>query len=195
MKKKAVCESMAKAFKLICDSCQIPSIVAFGKALSDEGQNGTVVSEEGFHSNHAWNMVRLGSQWYNIDVTFDLSHSIKDDDLHIRYDYFCRSDQVFAAEHRPTGKNLPHAPVDHDIYRIRKEYIQTSDELRRYVAECVKKGHRHFDFEYSPLITEDISYIQKLIKSALDAVPYRSFTVFYNKKLHIATIKMVYKKD
>lgn len=50
------CLSYSKAFKILCDRTHIPCTIASGK--SDHSQN-----------YHAWNNVRVGTDWYAIDVT------------------------------------------------------------------------------------------------------------------------------
>lgn len=55
----AVCEGMAKAFKLLCDASGIPCIVVKGEYSAD-----------GHSERHAWNIVRINGWTYrHIDVT------------------------------------------------------------------------------------------------------------------------------
>ena len=49
--------------------------------------------------NHAWNMVKIGGYWYNVDVTWDDSR--KD-----RYYYFLKSDLDFPGHRRPKSRYL-----------------------------------------------------------------------------------------
>ncbi|MBQ4395885.1 MAG: hypothetical protein II828_00010 [Clostridia bacterium] len=50
----AVCQGYADSFKLFMDLLGVPSLVISSNDM-----------------NHAWNMVKLGGQWYHIDVTWD----------------------------------------------------------------------------------------------------------------------------
>ena len=52
----AVCEGYAKTFQLVCDYCNIPSLIATGTS---------------FNQDHAWNVVQIGGDWYWVDVTWD----------------------------------------------------------------------------------------------------------------------------
>jgi hypothetical protein len=55
---RALCEGYAKAFEYICEELGIPCVVAVGDSVdSDVG--------------HAWNKVKVGKNWYNVDVTND----------------------------------------------------------------------------------------------------------------------------
>ena len=51
-----VCEGYARAFKLLCDRVGIPCVLVEGYA------NG---------GSHMWNSVKMGSQWYGVDVTWN----------------------------------------------------------------------------------------------------------------------------
>ena len=97
---KADCSGYADAFCMVCQLAGIECIVVWGTA-----NNGAGVNE------HAWNMVRIGDDWYNVDVCWD-------DVKHDRYTYFLRSDNAFCKNH--TAETLiccPNAskkyPVDH----------------------------------------------------------------------------------
>ncbi|MCQ2460070.1 MAG: hypothetical protein MJ081_06845, partial [Ruminococcus sp.] len=56
-----VCEGYSKAFKVLCDSLNIPCIIEEGVA-DGEAQN---------YGGHMWNMIKLGSEWYGVDVTWN----------------------------------------------------------------------------------------------------------------------------
>ena len=52
----AVCQGYALAFKKLCDICGLEAIVVTGT-----GNGGS----------HAWNQVKIGGSWYNVDVTWE----------------------------------------------------------------------------------------------------------------------------
>ena len=56
LKKIAVCDGYAHAYKMIMDKLKIPCKFVVG-------------SSDGI--GHAWNMVKLSGKWYHVDVTFD----------------------------------------------------------------------------------------------------------------------------
>lgn len=61
IKKSAVCEGYAEAFKYILDELEIPCILV----------SGTATNSEGITENHAWNYVQIEGKWYAIDTTWD----------------------------------------------------------------------------------------------------------------------------
>lgn len=80
VKGKGMCMSYALAFQRILQEMKIPCIYVKGK-------------------NHAWNMVKIGKYWYNVDVTWD-------DRAIGRYRYFLKSDAEFPGHKRPKSKWL-----------------------------------------------------------------------------------------
>ncbi len=54
VKKEAVCEGYTKSFILLMRQCGIESYYVYNDSM-----------------NHAWNVVRLGSEYFNVDVTWD----------------------------------------------------------------------------------------------------------------------------
>lgn len=75
--KKAICGGYSKAFSYLCDKVGIETLTITGDA--DEVP-------------HMWNMVKIGGEWYHIDITY----AVTDSKLgkYVRYDYFCVDDSV-----------------------------------------------------------------------------------------------------
>ena len=78
LEKRAVCEGIAKAFKLLCNQFDIKCIVVLGQADKKR-----VFDQDSYH---AWNLVKIGNESYYVDVTWD---NLYDEGFrHISYDYF-----------------------------------------------------------------------------------------------------------
>lgn len=61
--KEVVCEGYGKAFKILCDSFDIPCAVVVGYGCSSETDPGEA---------HMWNSIQLpDGQWYGVDATWD----------------------------------------------------------------------------------------------------------------------------
>lgn len=80
VKGRGMCMSYALAYQRLLQEMNIPCIYIEGK-------------------NHAWNMVKIGKYWYNVDVTWD-------DRSAGRYRYFLKSDADFPGHKRPKSKWL-----------------------------------------------------------------------------------------
>lgn len=77
-----VCEGYAKAFQFLCGYAGLESIYAVGWSTSGNSSGG-----------HAWNLVKLNGNWYNVDTTWDDSNGSDYDGY--QYDYFNLPTSVF----------------------------------------------------------------------------------------------------
>ena len=84
--KKSVCAGYARALQYLMQRLGIPCYYCTGYAGED----------------HAWNIVKLGDSYYNVDVTWD-------DTPGGEYDYYNKSDKEFSATHvrRSLAVDLP----------------------------------------------------------------------------------------
>lgn len=80
---RTVCAGYARAFQYLMQQLGIPCYYCTGYAGED----------------HAWNIIRLAGQYYNVDVTWD-------DTAEMTYDYFNRTDAEFAPTHVRTGLSV-----------------------------------------------------------------------------------------
>ena len=86
--KRAVCEGISKAFKLLSDRLGLQSIVAVGVAGMGDG------------GPHAWNISCLNGEFVQMDVTWDGNLSLACQ--HYRYDYFAITDLEIQSDHEYT---------------------------------------------------------------------------------------------
>ena len=122
---KAVCEGIAKAFKLLCNEVSIKCIVVLGKA----DQKGVFDGE----TYHAWNLVKIGSDSYHVDPTWD---NLFDREVeHISYDYFNVKTEDILKDHRPIG-SLPYCDATQlNYFYSTKSIISTYSELVDLITE------------------------------------------------------------
>lgn len=124
----AVCEGMAKAVKILCDELDIWCIIALSEANPDKG----------IKYRHAWNVVRIGGQYYHLDATFD--NTLSRDDT-VRYDYVNLSDKQIFRDHEPVIWKIPVcSDQDHFYYKEKKISWTTMDEVQNRTKQAVKKG-------------------------------------------------------
>ena len=62
--------------------------------MKEAGIDCRIITGSGKGISHAWNIVKLNNQWYNIDCTWDDPVS-SDGKQHLEYDYFLKSDADF----------------------------------------------------------------------------------------------------
>lgn len=115
-----VCDAYAQTFKLFMDMFGIDCIYVSGQSPSGSG--------------HAWNMVRLGTDWYHIDVTWDADRSHNANNQFsgtICNDYFLKSDAAFGDHlNKYTDDTLPYI------------YPKATKSYTGNIAEC-KTKHTH----------------------------------------------------
>lgn len=71
----------------------------FYRSMLELGIDCRIISGLGNGGAHAWNIVKLGNYYYNVDVTWDSNYSDTD-----AYKYFLKSDADFGAHERDTDK-------------------------------------------------------------------------------------------
>lgn len=81
--KKSICAGYTRAFQYIMIQLKIPTYYCVGVASV----------------NHAWSIVKLGDEYYNVDLTWD------DTETNI-YKYFNQTDSNFASTHKRTGLSI-----------------------------------------------------------------------------------------
>lgn len=123
-----VCEGIAKAVKILCDTLGIWCIVALAESNP----------EKGIKYRHAWNILQLDGRYYHLDATFDNSLGL---DGVIRYDYFNLDDKQLFRDHQRPLYPLP-ACTDgaRAYYREKKLSFTKPEEVARRAAQAAKKG-------------------------------------------------------
>lgn len=101
----SVCEGYARAYQLL---------------LNFKGVDCLLVTGYGKNEPHAWNMVRIGEEWYGVDVTWD------DNNVNT-YAYFCQSEADFYQTHDKA------TPADTGV-----EFLYEVPELAEYTIEWVE---------------------------------------------------------
>ena len=89
VEKKAVCAGYSRAFQLLMQTMGIPCYYCEGRAKGKDSKDWV---------NHAWNIVRLGDDFYNIDITWNDCYDHRPEN-YISYDYFNCTDRQIALNH------------------------------------------------------------------------------------------------
>lgn len=124
----AVCEGIAKAVKILCDALGIWCIIALSEANP----------EQGIKYRHAWNVIRVGGNYYHFDVTFDNTLGRFGEP---RYDYFRLSDKQIFKDHQPVIWKIPVCEDgEHFYYKEKKLSFTKVEDVRKRTMQAVKKG-------------------------------------------------------
>ena len=106
IERKARCEGFAKAAALICDRIGLECMIVAGKAEKD----GATVS-------HAWNIVRVGRDYYHFDFAWNASITKKmvQGVLYL----FNNDDLIHEDHHELEGVSFPRCPKDDLLFTMR----------------------------------------------------------------------------
>ena len=94
----AVCLGYAASFQLLMDMSGVECVTVVGAAFNSTGD-------------HAWNMVRLGGEWYCVDVTWD-ANAREQFNEEREWRYFNLTSDEMAANHQWDYANTPEATAE-----------------------------------------------------------------------------------
>lgn len=94
--KKCVCEGYAKAFQYLMNEIGVENTIVIGKGTNSKNQT----------ESHAWNYVKIGENWYAVDVTWDDPIITGDGKLtnKSRYEYFLKGSNTMSENHIASGR-------------------------------------------------------------------------------------------
>ena len=135
VRKKALCEGYAKAFSYLCNLAGIENIIITGEASVP----------------HMWNMVKLGGNWYHVDITWDNPNDKLHEDYPdvILYQYFMVTDSVIENNHviytypfeppKANGKNENYFIREGTDITDEEEFLTASENA---IISAVSKGEQ-----------------------------------------------------
>lgn len=99
IKGNGLCDAYARGFKILCDLTQVECRYIVGKARDGKDKE---------YESHAWNMVKLDGEYYNVDVTWD--------DISQNYLYFLVPDAELSKTHM--AETMPRPKADDAKYML-----------------------------------------------------------------------------
>ena len=162
--KKAVCEGIAKATKILLNTANVRCIVATGKSSLET------------HGLHAWNIVRVNGAAYHLDVTWDIANT---EGGRVCYDYFNLSDNDIMKDHSDF-KSVPACSVaEANFFAKNKVVFADTRSAKQYISRAIKNGEKSLYIKWisdSPSfakITNEL--VQYAIRTAaLDGYPWNA---------------------
>lgn len=141
-----VCEGYAKTFQLLATYAGLESVYAVG------------MSGTGFRrGGHAWNLVKIDGEWYNIDLTWDDANGTEEDGY--RYDFFNLPTSIFNenSEHDydseifPGMYKVPNATETKGEYynyfglRVTADDIATEEQFIGVMKNAISSNEKRHD--------------------------------------------------
>lgn len=183
LENKAVCEGIAKAFKLLCNEFGMKCIVVLGKANHDGDFTG--------NDYHAWNLVKIGNESYHVDVTWD---NMYDKGLqHISYDYFNVTTEQIMLDHQPIG-NLPLCNSTRlNYFYCTNSFVSTYEELvalveQRFDSNAImfKARKDRGEFQLSQELKEKT--ITAIMHAMFKTGQHKQFALVFNEMHNVGKI-------
>ena len=170
--RSGVCEGISKAAKLLFDLLNVDSVLIKGQADS--------VSPTHNSSGHMWNCVKIDSNYYHFDITFDLSlieYQIT------RYDYFGLSDSHIAKDHT-FSKNKPICKHTLNYYKTNSLFFSRIQSLQEYVNRMLRAGKKDMVFQVdSEQFYTTLRGINEMVKGIITYYPEISaYEIYHNDK-------------
>lgn len=164
--KLAVCQGYAEAFKLIMTELGIGCHIITGHAKQEL---------------HAWNIVRIDNEWYQVDVTWDdpvpnenAASSTINDDSNLIYNYFLITDEVMYQDHTPDDKPQI-CTSEKYLYGEKKQgvpyfMLDSAYSIPNYYLNSYLQGNKTVTFYFPSIPNESLMSIlektgQRLVSS------------------------------
>ncbi len=136
------CEGYAKAMKYLLDECGIESYLAIGTTEDDNSKR----------QGHAWNIVKIGGEYYHVDVTWD---DPVEDSVVNKYAYFNITDKEISETHSVDERFLGRCVSDEENYYVKNniyftEYDgDTRNAITSELAKQARLGNNIMSFKMS----------------------------------------------
>lgn len=185
-RKRAVCEGISKAFKLLCDRAGAGNVYVVEGTSSREGFGNSIP--------HAWNIVGFGTAYSHVDVTWDLGSSKVC--RYNRYDYFMIPDDWIEIDHTYTSC-IQCRTCDQSYFAQQHSLIVGNRTLKEFIEKKIQQKNSFLYFKVIGKngIPDDIDdKIQNLVLGMIRQYSQGNYSLemAHNKAQHIYFYKINY---
>ena len=174
---RAVCEGYAEALQYLLQRAGIQSFIIEGASRPPQG---------GAQIPHAWNAVKIGGKFYQVDVTWD------DQDKEIYHSYFNITDAMILEDHVISDPGFP-LPVCNstDAFYFNVNGGNVDNYSVDLLAKLLKDNNGKVHVYYSGDINEFLNwYAANIFAIAQKAGVYDGFTYSYSYLGHEAVLEI-----
>lgn len=153
LERKAVCEGISKAFKLLCDLSGIKCMVAYGKT----NKVPTIKND----SKHTWNIIKIKNESYHVDISWDSIYI--NGKKYLNYKYFNVTSNYIRKDHQVTNV-MPLCDNNYfNYYCYTKSVLKNYEDMKKFIENNYEKNNiLHFKLE-SELLLKSINEIKSKI--------------------------------
>lgn len=174
---KGVCQGYADAMFRLCHEAGLECRVVTGQA-----------NDDGKVSDHAWNIVTIDGQCYQLDVTWDDPVSA-DGDHNLSYNYFNLTDADMALDHTWETSSWPVcSSLDYNYYVYNDLWLDGIDEFKQRLQAEIEQGSDSFTFKLNDLSGINQTTLQGMMRATRDV---RSYAFILDKERKIITISSI----
>ena len=145
--KKAVCEGIAKATKILLNTANIHCIVVTGNSTLEK------------HGGHAWNIVRINNNAYHLDITWDIANSTK---KYINYDYFNLNDIEISKDHSNLKDVPPCTSTEANYYNLENSVFSDISAAKKHIKKLMKENKYYINIKWQST-TENLNETAKTL--------------------------------
>ena len=169
----SVCAGIALSFKLLMDFLEIPCIVASGQT-TNSGDS---------HGYHAWNIVSLENNYYQIDVTWDLIE--EDDSRLVKYDYFNLTSSEMYKTRIPEYQYPICVSDEFNYFYYMNAIASDTNDIVQFVINAVRSHESNIYIKYT---WNTLTKYE--LKELLKSIPnIGSYVFWFNEKTRTIFIK------
>lgn len=152
VEKKAVCEGIAKATKILLNTANIHCLVVTGNSTLEK------------NGGHAWNIVKINNAAYHLDITWDIANSTKQQ---INYDYFNLNDTEISKDHS-NFKNVPScSSTDANYYKIENLIFSDISAAKKHIKKLIKDNKQYINIKWQSTIIDLNETVKALVPFSL----------------------------
>lgn len=177
IEKRAVCEGISKAFKLLCDLAAIKCMIAYGK--TNQGFN---IKND---SQHAWNIIKINNKSYHIDISWDNIYI--NGKKYPNYKYFNVTSNYIRKTHQITNMMPLCDNYYFNYYCYTKSVLRNYNDMKEFIENNYEKENiLYFKLE-SDLLLKSINEIKLkmnyfiMLKQAKNITNISKFNIIINK--------------
>ena len=155
-----VCDSYAKAVKLLLEKAEVRCILVEGSKAEASGQSSV-------NADHAWNIVRIDGEYYHVDATWD-DVSEEKDSTELVYHHLNLDDEEMQKTHIWDRSKYPLCnSTKYNYFRYNKLIADNQEETLSMLVKAISSGDEKLVVKISDYQSSTYN-IEKLIKKAAE---------------------------
>ena len=165
VKGAGVCDSYAKAMKLLLEKAEVQCIIVEGSKVEATVQGNAAVD-------HAWNIVKLDGEYYHIDATWDDAYEEKDS-TELIYHHFNLNDEEMKKTHVWDKTQYPACSgIKYNYFMYNKLVARNRAEAVAMLSNTISEREKRLMIKLADY-KSSVYDIEGMIKDAAEKIRFR----------------------